>query len=110
VTYGGAHPTIHVTVGGATTQADFESDWVLRHEMVHLALPDFHSTHSWLAEGSATYVEPIARVLGGLLPRDDVWKWLLWGLPKGLPGTGDRGLDGTRSWGRTYWGGTLFCL
>jgi predicted metalloprotease with PDZ domain len=32
------------------------------------------------------------------------------GLPQGLPETGDRGLDGTSSWGRIYWGGALFCL
>jgi len=27
-----------------------------------------------------------------------------------LPAAGDRGLDFTPSWGRTYWGGALFCL
>ena len=32
------------------------------------------------------------------------------GLPQWLPQAGDRGLDGTPTWGRTYWGGTLFCL
>ena len=32
------------------------------------------------------------------------------GLPKGLPAPGDRGLDNTHTWGRTYWGGALFCL
>jgi predicted metalloprotease with PDZ domain len=31
-------------------------------------------------------------------------------MPFGLPAEGDGGLDGTRSWGRTYWGGALFCL
>jgi hypothetical protein len=32
------------------------------------------------------------------------------GLPQGLPEEGDRGLDRTHTWGRTYWGGALFCL
>ncbi len=32
------------------------------------------------------------------------------GLPNGLPGPGDEGLDHTHTWGRTYWGGALFCL
>jgi predicted metalloprotease with PDZ domain len=27
-----------------------------------------------------------------------------------LPADGDRGLDHTPTWGRTYWGGALFCL
>ena len=31
------------------------------------------------------------------------------GLPKGLPQSGDQGLDHTPTWGRTYWGGALFC-
>jgi hypothetical protein len=31
-------------------------------------------------------------------------------MPKGLPGPGDRGLDRTHTWGRTYWGGAIFCL
>jgi hypothetical protein len=39
-----------------------------------------------------------------------VWRELVDGLPKGLPAPGDRGLDNTHTWGRTYWGGALFCL
>jgi len=31
-------------------------------------------------------------------------------LPQGLPGPEDHGLDVTHTWGRTYWGGALFCL
>jgi predicted metalloprotease with PDZ domain len=29
---------------------------------------------------------------------------------KGEPQEGDQGLDNTHTWGRTYWGGALFCL
>jgi hypothetical protein len=32
------------------------------------------------------------------------------GMPKGEPREGDEGLDRTHTWGRTYWGGALFCL
>jgi hypothetical protein len=35
---------------------------------------------------------------------------MLDGMPKGEPQTGDEGLDRTHTWGRTYWGGALFCL
>jgi len=31
-------------------------------------------------------------------------------MPRGLPQAGDRGLDHTHTWGRTYWGGAMFCL
>jgi predicted metalloprotease with PDZ domain len=32
------------------------------------------------------------------------------GRRQGEPVAGDRGLDRTHTWGRTYWGGALFCL
>jgi hypothetical protein len=41
---------------------------------------------------------------------EQVWADLVHGLPQGLPVTGDKGLDVTHTWGRTYWGGALFCL
>ena len=31
-------------------------------------------------------------------------------MPQGLPKEGDRGMDNTHTWGRTYWGGALYCL
>lgn len=31
-------------------------------------------------------------------------------MPQGLPQAGDRGLDHTPTWGRTYWGGAVFYL
>jgi len=31
-------------------------------------------------------------------------------MPQGEPEPGDEGLDNTHSWGRTYWGGAMFCL
>ena len=78
--------------------------------MTHLALPDVHPPHIWLAEGLATYVEPIARVEAGQLTAEKIWGDMLRDMKQGLPETGDRGLDGTDSWGRTYWGGAMFCL
>jgi predicted metalloprotease with PDZ domain len=31
-------------------------------------------------------------------------------MPQGEPQPGDQGLDRTHTWGRTYWGGAMFCL
>jgi len=31
-------------------------------------------------------------------------------MPSGEPGANDRGMNRTHTWGRTYWGGALFCL
>jgi agmatine/peptidylarginine deiminase len=39
-----------------------------------------------------------------------MWLDLVRDMPQGLPQVGDRGLDYTHTWGRTYWGGALFCL
>jgi hypothetical protein len=109
-TYGYRGAAIKVAVGRETRAEDLPRDWMMTHEMVHLALPELVGEHDWLTEGIATYVEPIGRVQVGALPVEKVWSDLLEGLPKGLPRGGDRGLDHTPTWGRTYWGGALFCL
>jgi hypothetical protein len=103
-------PSITMAVGVRNTAADFAADWMMTHEMVHLAFPSVPEAHHWIEEGSATYVEPIARARAGDLTPEKVWGDLLDGLWNGLPRPGDRGLDFTPTWGRTYWGGALFCL
>jgi predicted metalloprotease with PDZ domain len=97
-------------VGERTNREKLADDWVLVHEMVHLGFPSLDRRHLWLEEGLATYIEPIARARVGKLKVETVWKGLLRGLPNGLPQAGDQGLDETHTWGRTYWGGALFCL
>jgi hypothetical protein len=109
-TMGNGGATILLSVGrNATTQA-LEEDWVLTHEMVHLALPNLPRRYHWLEEGIAVYMEPLLRARAGIIGPAKVWGDTVEGIPKGLPGRGDGGLDGTREWGRTYWGGALFCL
>jgi hypothetical protein len=78
--------------------------------MTHLALPDVGEDHAWLSEGLAVYVEGVARVQAGNRTQPDVWSEEIRSMPRGLPQSGDRGLDHTHSWGRTYWGGAMFCL
>jgi predicted metalloprotease with PDZ domain len=101
---------IRVRVGVATTADAYADDWVLVHEMAHLALPSLPENQAWLEEGLATYVESIARARAGVLSNEKVWAGFVKGMPNGLPAAGDHGLDRTRTWGRTYWGGALFCL
>ena len=64
----------------------------------------------WIEEGISTYVEPVARAREGGMPVKDVWQTFVRDMPKGEPEPGDRGLDNTHTWGRTYWGGAMFCL
>jgi hypothetical protein len=109
-TFGYRGAAIRLIVGSEATESDLTQDWKAVHEMTHLALPDVEDSHLWLAEGIATYVEPIARVQAGDLTAEKIWGDMLRDMPKGLPEPGDRGLDHTPTWGRTYWGGALFCL
>lgn len=106
--YGGARTRMRL--GEHATAEQLEYDWVMTHEMVHTAFPDQEDAHHWIEEGTATYVEPLARLWVGNYTTSRVWEDLVDGLPKGLPRAGDRGLDRTHTWGRTYWGGALFCL
>jgi len=103
-------PVIRVGLSRFARDSSLADDWVMTHEMVHLAFPSVPDQNHWIEEGIATYVEPIARAQVGDLPLETVWRELVDGLPKGLPAPGDQGLDNTHTWGRTYWGGALFCL
>ena len=108
--FGWQHAHIQIAVGRSTSAAEFSDDWTITHEMVHLAFPSVPQDHHWIEEGLATYVEPIARARAGHLTPEKIWGDMVEGMPKGLPKAGDRGLDYTHTWGRTYWGGALFCL
>ena len=111
-TFGGVNDAglIRIRVGSQTTVAELKSDWTLTHEMVHLAFPSVPENHHWIEEGIATYVEPIARVRAGHFDPTVMWAEVVRDMPQGLPAAGDEGLDNTHTWGRTYWGGALFCL
>jgi hypothetical protein len=101
---------IQMRVGRETTAETLAADWVLVHEMVHLALPEVGRSHSWLAEGLATYVEGVARVQFGNRDVADFWAENRHSMPMGLPRAGEGGMDQRLGWGRTYWGGALYCL
>lgn len=104
-------PTIRVRVGRDATETQLmQDDWVMVHEMIHLAFPWLNMKHNWMAEGIAVYVESIARVQAGHLKAPAIWSDFIDAMPKGLPKPGEGGLDQTPTWGRTYWGGALFCL
>ena len=109
-TFGYRGAAIRLIIGSDVTEAELVDDWKAVHEMTHLALPDVKDSHLWLAEGIAVYVEPVARVQAGDLTAEKIWGDMLRDMPKGLPQAGDHGLDHTPTWGRTYWGGAMFCL
>lgn len=99
-----------IRLGQHTTVQDLTEDWTMTHELVHMAFPSLPDDQHWMEEGLATYIEPIARVQAGELSANQVWRDMIDGMPKGEPAPGDQGMDRTHTWGRTYWGGALFCL
>ncbi|HXL22802.1 MAG TPA: hypothetical protein VOA78_10065 [Candidatus Dormibacteraeota bacterium] len=110
MTFGKDGGFIRIRVGRDTTAAELSDDWMMTHEMVHLAYPSMEDEHHWIEEGLATYVEPIGRIQAGQITPESMWADLVRDMPKGQPAEDDRGMDRTHTWGRTYWGGALFSL
>lgn len=108
--FGWRGAAIRLGLGEQVGERELVRDWKLVHEMCHLALPSMPDRQHWIEEGLATYVEPLARAQAGALDAASVWSSMLRGLPNGLPQPGDRGLEHTSTWGRTYWGGALFAM
>ncbi len=110
LTLGDGGPAVVLRAGPGLTDGTSRDDWVATHELLHVTLPSLSRDHSWLSEGVATYVEPIVRARAGIVTPERFWRDLVEGLPQGLPAAGDEGLEKTHTWGRTYWGGALFCF
>jgi hypothetical protein len=107
---GGFPSFTRISIGQQTTAKELADDWMITHELAHTGFPNLAEEHHWMEEGLASYVEPIARVQAGQMSAKTIWSDMMDGMPKGEPEAGDRGLDNTHTWGRTYWGGALFCL
>jgi len=101
---------LKIWVGRGTTDAQLDDDWVLVHELLHACFPDLPEQQRWMQEGLSTYLEPIVRVRAGNMTEQALWADWVRAMPQGRPRRGDRGLDRTHTWGRTYWGGALFWL
>ncbi|HEV3191925.1 MAG TPA: hypothetical protein VGY54_15545, partial [Polyangiaceae bacterium] len=78
-TMGDGGPAIVVRAAKGMTLARAHDDWVVTHELLHVALPALARTHSWLSEGIATYVEPIVRARAGLVTPERFWRDLVKG-------------------------------
>jgi hypothetical protein len=101
---------ITIYCGRSTDAEDLATDWVMVHEMLHAAFPDLDRRHRWMQEGLSTYLEPIVRAQAGDVTEEQVWRRFVRSMHHGRPDAGDRGLDITHTWGRTYWGGALFWM
>jgi hypothetical protein len=107
-TLAGGGAAVLVFVGRDATVQSVSRDWVLTHELSHLGLPYLSGAPSWIEEGLATYVEPFARARIGSITEAAVWREMTEGLPRGLSGRGEGGLDSAQGYARVYWGGALY--
>ena len=85
VTYPKDGGLIFISVGRDADIAATKEDWVLVHEMIHLAFPSMQDEQHWIEEGISTYVEPVARVRAGGMPLDEMWRTFVRDMPKGEP-------------------------
>ena len=106
----GWHGMTRFRIGQHATADDLTDDWMMTHELDHMAFPSLPDDQHWMEEGLATYVEPIARVETGELKPQQIWHDMVRDMHKGEPAPDDQGLNHTHTWGRTYWGGAMFCL
>jgi len=108
VTHGASR--IDVRLGSNARARDLRRDWILTHEMFHLAFPTLKDRYLWMMEGLSDYLEPVARARVGQLSARNVWREFVEGLPQGLPGPDDDALNDSSRRERIYWGGNLFWL
>jgi predicted metalloprotease with PDZ domain len=108
VTYGAS--SIEVRLGRSARVRDLKNDWVMTHEMFHLAFPTLNRRYLWMMEGLSDYLEPVARARAGQWSAEDAWREFVEGLPQGLPELGDGGLDDSFRRERIYWGGNIYWL
>jgi hypothetical protein len=109
----GGHPGVAgaysvMRLGMQTSRDELQNDWTMTHEFTHMAFPQLPENQHWAEEGMATYLEPIERVQAGELQASQVWHDIYRDMQKGEPEAGDKGLNKTHTWARTYWGGAIF--
>jgi predicted metalloprotease with PDZ domain len=108
VTHGAS--SIEVRLGRFARVNDLRQDWVMTHEMFHLAFPTLDDRYLWMMEGLSDYLEPVARARAGQWTAKEAWREFVEGLPQGLPEPGEGGLDNARRRERIYWGGNIYWL
>src|ERR1700693_1606296 len=85
MTFGMRGGFIKIGLGSESTKAELMNDWMLTHEMIHLAFPSVADEHHWIEEGISTYVEPIARIRAKHLDATEMLRELIRDMPKGQP-------------------------
>jgi predicted metalloprotease with PDZ domain len=106
-----AGASVALLFGDETPASGVRDNWVVVHELFHLACPSFVGEGRWLEEGLATYYEPILRERAGWMTEAALWTHFVREMPRGLRRSDDApDLEGRDDIDSTYWGGALFAL
>ncbi len=106
-----AGASVALLFGSETPASGVRDNWVVVHELFHLACPSFVGEGRWLEEGLATYYEPILRERAGWMTEAELWTHFVREMPRGLRRDGDPpDLEDRDDIDSTYWGGALFAL
>ena len=94
---------IQVRVGRESTARDtLASDWVLVHEMVHLALPEVGRSAQLAGRGAGSLMSKASRARNSAIAKSPTFgPRIADPMPMGLPRAGEGGMDQSRSQG-TY--------
>ncbi|WP_300302283.1 hypothetical protein [Ferrovibrio sp.] len=106
---GGGGGTILLQLGEQAQRAALHDDWILVHEMIHLAAPFITGRSAWVMEGMATYLEPLIRTRAGWRSTAQLWQEFVSDMPRGIPALTVESLDAVSRAG-LYWGGATFML
>jgi hypothetical protein len=106
-----AGASVALLFGSETPASGVRDNWVVVHELFHLACPSFVGEGRWLEEGLATYYEPILRERAGWMTEADLWTHFVREMPRGLRAAADPpDIEDRDDIDSTYWGGALFAL
>lgn len=115
--YRGGLGGVHFFVDPTRPFEDFESNWVIAHELSHLFHPYLGRDARWLSEGLASYQQQTLRAHAGLISSDTAWRGLLQGFARGraarlnvtLP-VASAQMHTLRAYMPVYWGGAAYWL
>ena len=113
----GGGNAIWLRVDPAHAAKDFDRDWTLTHEFVHVIHPDLGPDGRWIAEGIATYYQNVLRARSGRISAEEAWKELDSGFERGradhpnlAPRAASTRMEQEQCQMRVYWSGTALML
>lgn len=112
---GGA--AVVLDLSSTARDSDLPLEWILVHELLHLAMPWIVGEDAWLGEGFVTYYQEVLRARAGAFGDAGPWQALEEGFQRGRSQPSDRTLaedsrdmHARHAYYRVYWSGAALSL